>query len=75
MSIEADFRAFKERAFRLRKEALEAADAFRKELYVPDYPKTAEEKRVCELAKAAIDYAASIAHAYNHLKKAMRKSK
>ena len=72
MSVEADFRAFKERAARLRKEMIEAERAFLKGLYVPDHPTTPEEKRVCELAKAVIKYAASISHAFDQLKKATK---
>lgn len=70
MSIEADFRAFTERASRLRKEMIETERAFLKGLYIPDNPTTPEEKRVCELAKAAVNFAASISNAHNQLKKA-----
>lgn len=49
---------------------IETERAFLKGLYIPNNPTTPEEKRVCELAKAAINFAASISHAHNQLKKA-----
>ena len=68
MSIEAEFKAFVEKAARLRKEAVELEKAFTKGYYIPSNPKP-EEQRMCDLCRAVIHYGATINYAYNQLKK------